>query len=83
MARVAYRVGNTPMDLLLVNLVLMGHRGDDLSRLRHSGASAVGASRPTTSVTASGQLIEASRPSSADPEVLLTHPPRPRKQRRR
>lgn len=27
------RVGNTPMDLLLVNLVLMGHRGDDLSRL--------------------------------------------------
>jgi len=27
------RVGNTPMDLLLVNLVLMGHRQADLSRL--------------------------------------------------
>jgi 2-isopropylmalate synthase len=27
------RVGNTPMDLLLVNLVLMGHRTQDLSRL--------------------------------------------------
>jgi 2-isopropylmalate synthase len=27
------RVGNTPMDLLLVNLVLMGHRKQDLSRL--------------------------------------------------
>jgi 2-isopropylmalate synthase len=27
------RVGNTPMDLLLVNLVLMGHRRQDLSRL--------------------------------------------------
>jgi 2-isopropylmalate synthase len=27
------RVGNTPMDLLLVNLVLMGHRTADLSRL--------------------------------------------------
>ena len=27
------RVGNTPMDLLLVNLVLMGQRQDDLSRL--------------------------------------------------
>jgi 2-isopropylmalate synthase len=28
------RVGNTPMDLLLVNLVLMGNRHDDLSRLQ-------------------------------------------------
>lgn len=27
------RVGNTPMDLLLVNLVLMGHRNDDLTTL--------------------------------------------------
>jgi 2-isopropylmalate synthase len=27
------RVGNTPMDLLLVNLVLMGHRTTDLTRL--------------------------------------------------
>jgi 2-isopropylmalate synthase len=27
------RVGNTPMDLLLVNLVLLGQRHDDLSRL--------------------------------------------------
>lgn len=27
------RVGNTPMDLLLVNLVLMGHRQADLSKL--------------------------------------------------
>ena len=27
------RVGNTPMDLLLVNLVLLGQRNDDLSRL--------------------------------------------------
>ena len=27
------RVGNTPMDLLLVNLVLLGQRQDDLSRL--------------------------------------------------
>jgi 2-isopropylmalate synthase len=27
------RVGNTPMDLLLVNLVLMGQRDDDLTRL--------------------------------------------------
>jgi len=27
------RVGNTPMDLLLVNLVLMGHRTADLTRL--------------------------------------------------
>ena len=27
------RVGNTPMDLLLVNLVLMGHRSTDLTRL--------------------------------------------------
>jgi len=27
------RVGNTPMDLLLINLVLMGHRAADLSRL--------------------------------------------------
>jgi 2-isopropylmalate synthase len=32
------RVGNTPMDLLLVNLVLMGRRESDLTRLAEYGA---------------------------------------------
>lgn len=57
--------------------------GEELARLRALGSAAANSSRAAQRSVAATSTMEAARAAVSDPTTVLTHPPRPRKQRRR